>query len=238
MKKITFTLLVLSFLNLNSYSQQGLGFGLGGSINTTWILNQNAYGDAELAAETKWGTDGHITIGYNFLPVLGVWTGIGMMKLGQDYKGTQNNLDATRTIDLLYTSLPLLVRLNVGGEKTRFHFMVGPNFTFLRKATQDYRRAGNVVTDAIVINGIAVEKGKNVITDRFEKNNTMLLIDLGVDYFVTNELYISLGLRANYGFKDINATDWRIPNSAGEYSASKNAAAGITLGVNYLLRKD
>jgi hypothetical protein len=240
MKKIVFLLVVIVPISLKSFSQKGLGFGFGGAVNSTWILNQNTYGDAELKTKSKFNTEGQVTVGYNILPCFGVWTGFGVAKLGQKYEGEQNSLKATRNIDLLYSVVPVLLRFSAGGERVKFHGLVGPEFAFLRYASQEYERGGTVLSDtsAVSLSGLHFDKGANDITGRYQKNDILLLVDLGIDLYLTSSLFINAGLKINYGFKDINAADYRLPNSKNEYKASQNAYAGISVGINYLIKKD
>ena len=60
-------------------------------------------------------------------------------------------------------------------------------------------------------------------------------LDLGVDIIIVKQLLLNIGVTMAYGFTDINAADFQIKNSNGNYDPSQNAYGGFTLEVNYLL---
>jgi hypothetical protein len=80
-----------------------------------------------------------------------------------------------------------------------------------------------------------VKISQETITDRFTSYDIFARLDLGVDITIVKNLFINTGLSFAYGLTDINAKDWRMNNSAGNYNPSHNAAVGFNVGINYCL---
>ena len=229
---------MMSFLlvSYQGYSQKGYGFGINGSINTVWITNQNMYGDAEINHAVKVAPEFNLTGGYNFIDNLGLWIDLGYAKLGQNYSGTQGTSNTVRDINLNYFNIPILVKVVAGGE-SKFHLLIGPKFAFLMSANQTYTRDGAPYTDYIYnLSGVKFNKGATDITDRYVGSDIFLMMDLGADIYVSENLYLNVGLTLNYGLKVIDAPDYRIDNVHGTYDNNHNAVIGLNIGLNYMFK--
>jgi hypothetical protein len=239
-KKITFILVTLMAMQIISRSQDTSYFhiGIGGSLNSVWIMNQNMYGQPEMDYAYKIGGNILLAAGYNFNPAIGLRLEPSYSWQGQDYDDDQA-IDGiayatTRDINLHYFQLPLLFRYTPGMKKNKFHLMVGPELAFLLSAKQEYLRDGQTAAPFYSESeGREIDPGAEDIKDRYNGVDFLLVADLGADLKLCENWFINIGLRLSYGLTDINAEEWQIENLDGEYDASKNFTAGLTVGFNW-----
>ena len=237
MKKISILLMFAFCLVVTSaISQKQLYFGAGFSGLSTWITNQNNYGLPEMDYKMTFGMAGNASIGYDFTKNIGLKLEIGYSKLGQSYKDNINDTAYVRDVKLYYLQIPLLFKYKTGGEVARFYFLIGPQFGFLMNAKQSYLKNGdpdeNTIKD-LVNNTHKISE--ETITSRYTSYDIFARLDLGVDITLVKNLVLNAGLTFNYGLTDINATDWRIKDSSGNYSASHNIFGGMNVGLCYVL---
>lgn len=244
MKKITSVLLGLSFLvSVHSVAQKGkeVVLGVGGAFSTVWIINQSFYGEPEMDYAPKTGYAASLNLGYNFTENISAIAELQYSLQGQKYDGEQTiegNLynSVLRDIDLRYLNIPLFFKYAFGSGGTKFRFMAGPQVGILLEANQDYTRNGMKVGPTVKnLEGKSFTPYAGDITERFQKNDFSLALDIGADIHISDLFYINAGIRGNYGLTEINAAPYRIPNLDGEYSASNNLWGGIYVGINYKL---
>jgi hypothetical protein len=209
---------------LPAFSQKGFHAGLVGSGNLTFIINQNSWGRPELEYAPTYGYAGGMAVGYNFDRHFGLQGELLASKQGQNYHEENVALEQTdRTLDLRYTHVPLLLKFSGGGDYgIRFYMLGGPQFSFLRHATETYSSP-------------AEPKTTTDVTDRFENADVQLVFDLGSDFTLWGNWYMSTGLRFNYGIKDINDDNWRIPPKGKFYTPSQSALGGVQIGIHYVM---
>ena len=237
MKKIAVFALLFFVGSSFLYAQKGVGFGLNFAYHSIWTLNQSAYGDAELDEVTTFHPAFGVQGFYNLTDFFGVNVEFNKVMLGQKYEDVAKSI--TREIKLNYWAVPILAKLAFGGDKAKFHFMIGPELAFLTKASQTYKLGtANFPGSTKDLDGKSFVKAAEDVKDRYEKMDVMLAFDLGADIKITDIILLNAGLRANYGFKDINATAYRIKNVKGDYTASQNAYFGLQLGVSYFIGRD
>lgn len=243
MKKITSLLFILFlFVSYQSIAQKGkeVVLGVGGAFTTVWIINQNFYGEPEVDYAPKTGYAASLNLGFNFTKNISALTELQYSLQGQKYDGDQNNTKTLRDIDLRYFNIPLFFKYAFGSGGTKFRFMAGPQVGILLEANQVYTRNGSKFYDNITkqnINGeiITFQPGTGDITERFNKTDFSLVLDIGADIHLSDLFYITAGIRGNYGLTQINADKFRILNSDNEYPASNNLWGGIYVGINYKL---
>jgi len=234
MRKVLFISILCIITSSYIYAQKGYGGGIDFAYHSVWILNQNAYGDAELDYIKTFHPSFGIHGFYNPYDVFGVWMELNMVTLGQKYEDVSKSI--TRNIDLKYLAIPIMAKYTSTGDLARFHFMLGPEFAFLTKATQDYTKNGAKFPGTRKdLDGVTFTKSADDIKDRYTKMDFMLALDIGADISITDFLILNAGLRGNYGFRDINAKAYRLNNAAGVYSASHNSYFGFQVGVSYFL---
>lgn len=243
MKRI-FTILsvIILLTGMNAQAQKGkeLIFGLGGALTNTWIINQNFYGEPEVDYAPKMGYAASFNVGFNFNENIAVMTELQYSMQGQKYSGSQsfdgNNFTTVeRDIKLNYMNIPVFFKYMFGEGNTRFRLMGGPQFGFLMDASQEYLRDGKIQPTYIENGeGILVSVVKEDIKDRYEGLDIGLAFDFGADISLSDEFYINLGMRLNYGFMDINVPAYHLGNSKGEaYNKSNNLWGGLYVGINY-----
>jgi hypothetical protein len=177
-------------------------------------------------------------MGYNFTENLGIMAEVQYSLQGQKYEGPQNfdgnKYDVERDMDLRYLNIPLFFKFSSGDKLVRFRFLVGPQVGILLDATQEYLRSGNKIgTTATDVDGNSFITDANDIKNRFDKFDFGIAGDVGADFHVSDVLFLTAGMRGNYGFRDINARAYRIDDIDGEYSPSHNMWGGLYIGIYY-----
>lgn len=165
---------------------QGLKVGLGGGVNSTWLLNKNVsdQGDAIDFASTMGGAFG-LKAQYFFNDKMGVEMDILYSGHNQKYKISDGDFESKTKLS--YIDIPVLFRYG-GGQG--FYFEVGPQISILSGAKED-RDFGIFNTD-----------GRNV-EHSFNNTNFGLVLGLGADIPVADFLTITAGVRFGYGFSDV-----------------------------------
>lgn len=233
-------LLVLLFTSSNLFAQKGkeLMIGAGGAFTGVLIMNQNFYGEPEVNYAPKFGYAGSFNLGYNFDGHAAIMTEVQYSLQGQKYNDKQTlngtKYEVDRDISLAYMNFPLFFKYAFGEEDTRFRFLIGPQLGLLLSAEQEYLRNGSKLgTEATDLDGNTFVTDASDITDRFEKIDYSIALDVGADFHLSKQWLLSAGFRMNYGFKDINAPAYRIKDIDNEYSASHNVWGGIYISINY-----
>jgi len=213
-------------------------FGAGGSINGTFIVNQNMYGQPEMDYAPTIGGNVFIAAGYNFSQRYGLRIEPGLSWQGQSYDDNQTiegvTYATTRDINLNYFKVPILFRFTPGAGNNKFHLMAGPELAFLMSADQEYLRDGEPAPPFYSDEaGMMINPSQEDIKDRYNGMDLGLVIDAGIDIKLSESLFLNLGARLTYGFLDMNADEWQLKNMSGEYNASHNFTGGITVGINW-----
>jgi hypothetical protein len=215
----------------NNFSLIAVDIGL----NNTLILNQNAYGNPEMAYEPKLGFSGMVSF-RNFTGKYGYSIGLGMANLGQNYSGEMAGTAALRTVHLNYLQIPLMGMYSLGGRKKQTWIMFGPQFMFLLSARQDFSRYGG----RIIPNPDLLNQGSSNVVNRFNPLDIMLAMELTQLFSPergntpsyksrANKMW-SLSLKAAVGLTDINRKAFQLDNTQNVYAASRNFYLGMNLG--------
>lgn len=237
MKRFLTIMLLLALVIPASYAQKGLNVGGNFMYLSSFMVNQNTWGngreyDFAATSNSSFGLD----IGYNFNDNIGLYTGYWMMNLGQNYTDDYEDSTWERNLKFKYNVIPVMLKFT--GSETRVNFMGGFGilFAMMNDAEQTWLRDGSAYTQ--ISEDESYEITAKDITDRYEKNDIILNLELGARIVIIENLYVDATLNFGYGLKDINAADWQIPNNDGVYSASHNAYAGFKVGVAYVLFGD
>lgn len=241
MKKLAFILFsvfLISSFSLKAQKGKELVIGANGALTGVFIMNQNFYGEPEVDYAPKLGYAVSLNLGYNFTENLGIMGEVQYSLQGQKYEGKQsfegNTYEVNRNIDLRYINIPLLFKYSYGTKLVRFRFYVGPQLGILLDATQEYKRNGQTIgTPAEDNDGESFVTDKKDIKDRFDKYDFGFVGDVGADFHVTKDIYLTAGLRGNYGFMDINEESYRIKDLDDEYLPSHNVWGGLYFGIHY-----
>lgn len=224
------------------------GFEVGGnvSINTSWILNQNAYELFNVTCQDDpalWGSepDYSITIGYGFGASFGWrsgdWWGfraeLNYAKAGQNYKDSFSSTictghnDFKRKFALHYLQLPLLARFTaVNRSDVKWYVVAGPQLGFLLGAKESVTLSDEVQDETIF----------TPTRDKVKSIDLALLVGVGADIFLQKNLYINVGFTTYFGLIDMNGSAVQdfISDNDGSYQASRNFNAGVQVGVHYI----
>ncbi len=139
MKKLYSALLTLLLLaSIPALAQKGLYFGIAGTVQSTWITNQENYGLHPLDYVSTMGGSGNINIGYDFTNHIGIKIELGYGTLGQKYSKTRTDSVFSRQVKLNYLMIPILLKYRIGGPVVKFYIAVGPQFNMLLSANQTY----------------------------------------------------------------------------------------------------
>jgi len=241
MKKLL-TLILLGLMIIPAtYAQKGLQLGANYMYLSSSIVNQNVWGlgreyDYKMSFNSSFGLD----VGYNFNEKMGIYTGFWMTNLGQSYTDEYEAAGSTdmssweRNLDFKYNIIPLMLRFSNSLNRVNFLGGVGVGFGFMSNAEQSWTQDGETISTLYPEDGDFNIAAKDV-TDRYVKTDIFVNVELGARIFILDELYVDASLFGAYGMKDINAEEWQIPNTDGEYNASHNAFGGFKVGVAYVL---
>jgi hypothetical protein len=237
MKKFSVLLMITFCLSgISVMSQNDLYLGIGGTVQNTWITNQNNFGYTDMDYSTTFGGSGNFFIGYDFNQHIGLKMEIGYSKLGQNSKDDFNkDTSYVRKEKLYYLQIPLMFKYKTNGEVARFYFLVGPQLGLLLNARQTYLMNGDADDRFYYdLNNKRHLISEETITSHFNSLDIAARLDLGVDITLVKNLVLNAGLSLNYGLLDINASDWRIKNHDGNYDPSHNVYGGINVGLAYV----
>jgi len=198
-------------------------------LNSTWIFNQNAYGNPEFEYSTSFGLTGGLGATYFYKRHWGLNGSLLMSKLGQSYSGVQAGGDANRKVSLTYLELPLMILKDIPGMPYPTWVSFGPDVLFLLNANQDYsREGGNPLPNPDgMVDGNVKERYKLADVALSFSVNRMY----NLDYF--RKMMFLFSVNTALGLTDINTKDWQIPNSHDVYGGSHNFYVGFKVGLMF-----
>ena len=239
-------IILLIFLISTFHVQSQEGFAIGGNIgiNTTWILNQNAFELFNVTCTDPglWGSepDYKITIGYSAGATAtyrsgdfwGFMAEVNYSKAGQNYKDgftttlCPDHSDFERKFSLHYLQVPLMAKFTPTHRRdVKWYVIVGPQVGVLLAAKETVSLSG-------------VEQSESLFTPAKQKVKTLdldIVVGTGADIFLTDNIYINVGFKTYFGLIDINGKSVQnfISANDGKYLASRNFNAGVHVGVHY-----
>ena len=242
--------------------RKGFHIGLSGSVNSTWIFNQNNYNTLRLFVTPivrqsepdylfTWGGQVGAQLGYNFHPNMGLVFEPSYSFAGQKYDDdfigavdAKNPSSAyytpygkycnvKRTVRLQYIHLPLQFKLQTHiGDETNFYVQLGPQVNVRSTGFEEVR-----INEAIY-----EDTSKFTINQKFQRVEVGLALGTGVEFYVKEWFYINMGLNSYIGLTDLNGEvlktiDWYSKNDI-QYQKSRNFYVGLNLGLHFYLSKD
>lgn len=261
MKKIFLTLIGLFIILSSIFSQKGLNISIEGSMLNTGITNQNTWSQHEFFEKPTLGNKFVLELGYNITNEWGVYTGFGIMTLGQNYKRDPETIDGSailitsnssweREISLNYLMVPIMFKIIKPGNKVDFIGGGGVQFAFLYQADQllmlngsEYNTTVGVLTGGVVITDSIIYQipggqytlsswADKDVTNRFKTLDIILNLEAGARFPFREKLYLDLLFTVAHGFRDIDLETMKMYNE----KSSHNIYAGIKLrfGLNSL----
>ena len=242
---------------MKANAQTGPYLGVTTSYNSTWVLDQKLMDDQNYDTQNTWD-DSPIgfTLGYKVNPSSSIQVEINKNTMGAEFDilGSQiydgeKRVIGEKNIETKYWSVPVLYKFT-SGEKVRFNFHVGPQFSFLSEGSEitasgtditvaDAASHHNTTTADLEILGKSAlyQSGENDVRagkEDFNKTDIGALVGLGLEADIVSNLYISANFRVYYGFKDIRS-DARVAEAEarGYYDSRTNATAGFQIGLHY-----
>lgn len=218
------------FLNAPAFSQQGLHLGINLNPNMTFIGAQHTYGNAEFDSKIDLGWTAGIQLGYKFSHHIGLFTELNYAQLGGKWEGKDSGTFYEREVDMNAIQIPIMIKYTSKGD-SRFFVMSGVQFNLLQKATQsyspNYTEAGSP--------GYAIAQQSD-ITDLFVQNTISFVGALGTDVVLSDNLYLTLGLKGSMSLQDMNdEATHNLIRADKEYDKSINYFGGFLLGVKYVI---
>lgn len=167
--------------------------GLGGGVNSTWLLNKNIsdQGEAIDYATTFGGAFG-LKTQYFFNEKMGIELGILYSGHNQKYETNEEGFGLEVKTKLSYVDIPVLFHY---GSGKGFYFEIGPQFSFLTGAKDEDL--------AFSFGGVNIPLETTDVKDSFNKTNVALVLGAGMDIPVSDFLTVTAGLRFGYGFTDV-----------------------------------
>src|ERR1035437_8574835 len=189
MKKIITLLFVSYIFTANSFAQSLTVGGLG-QIKNTWLINSNVMDQID----PSFGFSGGVSLCWYFNQHVGQNSGLGLDLLytgfNQKYSGTLQNNDYDSKIHLTYLNFPLYYRFGTGSGA---YFEVGADMSYILTA--------NCTTSTLP--EVPYPNSKP-LTNLFAVGP---LLGFGIDIPLTEDLYITTGLRFVYALTDLKGVD-------------------------------
>ncbi|MFM7177417.1 MAG: porin family protein, partial [Bacteroidota bacterium] len=177
---------------------QDFRVGITGGLNSTWLLNNNVFdANDELDVASTFGGRFGIEGIYAFNEKLGVSVGLNFLsKHNQKFNGKDLPGDSSfnAIAKLSYFDIPILFRLTSSGGS---YFEIGPQIGLLGKNSFDFDKSDKN-GKASVLN----YSGKS-FDGSYNKTNVALVFGFGADIDITDNIYITTGLRLGYSFSDV-----------------------------------
>lgn len=226
-------IVILFSVQVKSQQVHSLWINAVTGINSTWLINQNAYGNPEFEYSTSFGLTGGLGATYFYKKHWGLNGSILLSKFGQSYRGVQSGGDADRRISLTYIEIPLLLMKDIPGMLYPTWISFGPDFMILKNATQKYTREGG--------RDLAYpERMESAnVKDRYKMADVALTFSVNrmynLDYL--RKMMFLFSVNTTVGLTDINAKEWQIPNTHDIYAGSHNFYIGMKVGMMFKVAK-
>ena len=249
------------FMAVESKAQGGFFVGLNASGNATIVANQQNYGQKEMDFD---GVTFHpsfgLEVGYDLNGANLLSIGAGIQQGGQKYKDGYGNGDQLRKeIKLNYINIPVTFTHVFGGAKdpnngTKFFVSLGPQFSLLQKAEISHTVNTKDVTLTSFANHVAgggdpyqfnsqalaslTTNGEPADDkDLFQSVDVQAFLGLGIQSYLSENLFLTFELRGGGSITDINADEWQLDGykdgKRQDYEASRNVFGGLRIGLNY-----
>ena len=247
------------------FAQQGFHVGLTTGYYRTLILDKGLFDAPTYEHQSSYrAAPIGLALGYQWDSGNGIQLEIIKAKIGQEFDirhiaspGAAYTTVGQKEIELDYLQVPLLFKLQSGENKARFSFMFGPQVSFLQEAydietfdQSPVRYEGN--TSVTVVPGREYTIGSTETDAIYNFNSVAIggVLGLGLDYYITDGLYVSGNLRLGYNFTEMREeeggtkhvdtpanTTSNQPTTANRlYAKELRTAAfgGLQVGVHYL----
>lgn len=210
--KMAMVVIVATAMTINSQAQQGLNVSVKATPLFSFLQNSDDSDNNAYEQDATFSTNFGLGVGYNFTDNLGV--GLDVLYGLQGQKYTLNNTEINQRVD--YLKIPLYFSYNTDiSESIGFYGKIGPQLNILTNA--EYSTGGN---DNFVDN-----------KDSYEDITFGAMVNLGVQFRLSEELLLQTGLYFDYDFTNAENEDFvAYPKGRAE---TYNMNAGIQLSLQY-----
>jgi hypothetical protein len=209
--------LLFSFFSIGLFAQEGFNIGASGAGGLVFITYENG---VQYPFAPKGGYLFGGNLGYNFSDHVGVVGEVDFSRQGQNYSGLTADINSMRYITLNYIQIPIMLKYMAGSPMSKFYIMVGPQWSILSTASITQTEKG-----------VSTNLGGK---EFFTPYDLGVAAELGSEFTLSGDLFMTTGLRFNYCLADINAKNYRTLYTS--YNASYNAYAMLNIGVHYRFR--
>jgi hypothetical protein len=223
------TILVTFVLKVSSQPSNSTWLTSNFGLNSTWIVNQNAYGNPEMDYGTKFGLSGSIGLNHYLNSKYGFGTGIGIGNFGQSYMGEQRDAKATRKVSLNYIIVPLIGMKQLCDPHHPCWLTFGPQIMILTSAKQKYSREE---ADEPLPYPQYLPEGVKDVSKWYKPVDVMLNVGFTNLYYMRSydDMRMMLSFNAALGLFDINSKDYQLSYKGEAYKPSRNFYMGVQLG--------
>lgn len=238
------------------FSQDGVFIGIDGSYNYVSIINQNNYGikkmnntDDKKDYEIFLGV--HLGYKFNFRHQLRLQYLNYSINQDQDLQYSHNQY--YKFTRLNYNGVALIYRYTTGAyqmdnEGFKFYLEAGPMYSFLNDGILTHIKNGLEADFQEFYIEAQDNPNQEVLSEReidnpdlknpatfYKPTDILAYAGLGMQLFLGNRAFLSLGLHGAYSLLDINAENWQLNNSEGDYLKSGNMYLGLDLSLSFFL---
>lgn len=230
MKTRLMFLVAALFFTHHISAQKGIHVGVNVNPGLSFITPQHTYGNAEFDTKFNfaWAVGGQL--GYNFSHHIGLFTEVNYAKVGGNWDGRDSGTLYDREVDMSFIQIPIMLKYTSKG-KSRFYATSGIQVNLLQEATQSYSPAYIEIDSP----GFVWAQQED-ITDLFVNTTLSIVGAIGTDVMLSDNTYLTLGLRGSYSLEDINESETHTllrPNQ--EYEKSAVFFGGAEIGLKYVI---
>jgi hypothetical protein len=198
-----------------------------GGVNSSWIANQNAYGNPEFEYATTFKLSAGGGFTYYFNDKFGISAQGFTTGGGQNYAGNQRGGRALREVQFQFIEIPVLLHWRLANKSDMMWFTMGPDLLLLQSANQTYSRKGGKPLQ----NPDGMKEGD--VLERY--NTTDVALNLGLNKMIKlnykGSFLLLLTFNTAFGAIDLNKEGWKTENLHGVYRMSNNYYFGIKAGL-------
>ena len=209
MKKTLLTVFMLAAVI--AANAQGFRFSVKGAYNSTWLFNKNISdaGD-ELDYKSTFGAQFGVGALYNFTENAGIGIDLLFGSVNQKYTNRDPLFPGSMETQAMLKTMDIPVFFRYTSDIGAY-FEIGPQFSILND--------GEFETPF----------GTQDISDDLESSYIAAMIGAGFDIGLTDNLYLTPGIRATYGFGDV----MKEPALAVDYEPTNALVVGIIVAFSY-----
>jgi hypothetical protein len=263
MKSVILFLIVSAAVTVDCYAQK-FHVGATTGINTTFILDKGLTEDPRYnSTYTHSFSPIGLSAGVDFGPRFGLQLESILTNQEQIFEviDIAKTVVGERHIDIQSVNIPLLFKFMSGStKKTRMNFSLGPQLAIITDGveTLEYAASTQELPEGVAIPEGAIENGDGTYDlpalsktellstvaenelEKFKKTQVQFAANVGVDIDITDNIYLSTLVRANYSLTDMRNDELvallKQGNNLAEdiFGRRANLLVGFQFGVHYM----